>query len=161
VAPEPEGSSPHSQQPATSPYPEPVESTPHPPTNLPKVHFYPILPSTPWSFKWSFSYGIPSKTLYTFLPSPMRATCPTHLILLDLMVMFNTSFMSLLGYQPQSASYSRRSHFKSRFCNFPSSLFISLPYCLNLSLYRLHLYPLIIHRSFYYSTLASSKNWCC
>jgi hypothetical protein len=28
VAPEPEGSSPHSQQPATGPYPEPDESTP-------------------------------------------------------------------------------------------------------------------------------------
>jgi hypothetical protein len=30
VAPEPEGSSPHSQQPASGPYPEPAESTPHP-----------------------------------------------------------------------------------------------------------------------------------
>jgi hypothetical protein len=31
VAPEPEGSSPHSQQPANDPYPEPGESTPHTP----------------------------------------------------------------------------------------------------------------------------------
>jgi hypothetical protein len=31
VAQEPEGSSPHSQQPATGPCPETVESTPHPP----------------------------------------------------------------------------------------------------------------------------------
>jgi hypothetical protein len=31
VVPEPEGSSPHSQQPANNPYPEPGESTPHPP----------------------------------------------------------------------------------------------------------------------------------
>jgi hypothetical protein len=31
VAPEPEGSSPHSQQHANNPYPEPDESTPHPP----------------------------------------------------------------------------------------------------------------------------------
>jgi hypothetical protein len=30
VAQEPEGSSPHSQQPATGPYPVPVESNPHP-----------------------------------------------------------------------------------------------------------------------------------
>jgi hypothetical protein len=45
VAPEPEGSSPHSQQPATGPYPEPGESTstPHPPI-LPKIHFDAILP---------------------------------------------------------------------------------------------------------------------
>jgi hypothetical protein len=57
MAPEPEGSSPHSQQPANGPYPEPSESTPHtPPTNLSKVHFDPILPSTPWSFRWSFPF---------------------------------------------------------------------------------------------------------
>jgi hypothetical protein len=85
MAPEPEGSSPHSQQPASDPYPEPAESTPHPPPpNLPKVHFDPILPSAPWSFKWSFSTGLAPKTLYTFFPSPLRATCLTHLILLDL-----------------------------------------------------------------------------
>jgi hypothetical protein len=80
VAPQPEGSSPHSQQPATDPYPEPDESTPHPPTSLPKVHFDPILPSTTWSFKWLF----PSDFPITFLPSPMCATCPAHLIPLDL-----------------------------------------------------------------------------
>jgi hypothetical protein len=74
VAPEPEGSSPHSQQPASGPYPEPGESTAHPlPADLPKVHFDPILPSTHLSLKW-----------YILLPSPMRATCRTHLILLDL-----------------------------------------------------------------------------
>jgi hypothetical protein len=40
VAQEPEGSSPHSQQPATGPCPEPVESNPPPPpqANLPKIH---------------------------------------------------------------------------------------------------------------------------
>jgi hypothetical protein len=35
VAPEPESSSPHSQQPANSPYPEPGESTPHTPSQSP------------------------------------------------------------------------------------------------------------------------------
>jgi hypothetical protein len=35
VAQKPEGSSPHSQQPATGPYPEPVESNPHPPSQSP------------------------------------------------------------------------------------------------------------------------------
>jgi hypothetical protein len=52
VVPEPEGSSPHSQQPANGPYPEPAES------DLPKVNFDPILPSTPWSSKRSFSFGL-------------------------------------------------------------------------------------------------------
>jgi hypothetical protein len=70
VTPGPEGSSPHSPEPATSPHPEPGESTPHtPPTNLPKVHFDPILPSTPWSYKCSFPWGFPVRKLYTFLSS--------------------------------------------------------------------------------------------
>jgi hypothetical protein len=42
VAPEPEGSSLYSQVPATGPYPEPTESTPHLPANLPKIHSDPI-----------------------------------------------------------------------------------------------------------------------
>jgi hypothetical protein len=55
------------------------------PTNLPKVHFDPILPSTPWSFKWSFSLGISHQNpVYNFLPSLTHATCPVHLIFLDL-----------------------------------------------------------------------------
>jgi hypothetical protein len=84
MVPEPKGSSPHSQEPTIDPYPEPGESTSHPPTNLPKVHFDPILPSTPWTFKWYFSFGISHQTPYTFLPTLMHATCPALLILLDL-----------------------------------------------------------------------------
>jgi len=41
-----------------------------------------ILPSTPGSPIWSLS-GFPTKILYTILPSPIRATCPAHFILLD------------------------------------------------------------------------------
>jgi hypothetical protein len=47
MAKEPERSSPHSQQPGKDPYPEPGESTPHSPTNLPTVHFDPMLPFMP------------------------------------------------------------------------------------------------------------------
>jgi hypothetical protein len=34
-----------------------------------------------------FSSNFPTKILYTFLISPMCATCPTHLILLDLITL--------------------------------------------------------------------------
>jgi hypothetical protein len=41
LAPEPEGLSPHSQQPATGTYPQPIESTPYPPPPIQSVqdHF--------------------------------------------------------------------------------------------------------------------------
>jgi hypothetical protein len=39
VEPKPEGSSPHSQQHATGPYPEPIEFTLHPPTDLLEYHY--------------------------------------------------------------------------------------------------------------------------
>ena len=43
---EPEGSLPHSQEPATCPCPEPDQSILRPPTNLFKMRYNIILPST-------------------------------------------------------------------------------------------------------------------
>jgi hypothetical protein len=64
VGPEPESSSPYSQQPATGPYLEPTGSTLHPPASLPKIHSDPILPSTPWSS--------PPTSLYEKIPDLKR-----------------------------------------------------------------------------------------
>ena len=55
------------QVPATSPYPEPDQSSP-----CSVSHFLKILLS-----------GLSTKTLYAPLLSPTRATCPAHLILID------------------------------------------------------------------------------
>jgi RsiW-degrading membrane proteinase PrsW (M82 family) len=34
-----------------------------------------------------FLSGFPTNNLYTFIFSPIRATCPTHLILLDFIIL--------------------------------------------------------------------------
>jgi hypothetical protein len=82
VALEPKGSSSHFQEPATGPYPEPVESTPTL-ANLPKNHSDPILPSATRSSEWSLSFRFPTRTFYTFFFSLMRVSCPALLNLLE------------------------------------------------------------------------------
>ena len=69
------------------PPPVPILSQLHPvpttPSHVLQVHLNIILPSTSGSPQWSLPSGFPTKTLCTPLSSPIRATCPTHLILLD------------------------------------------------------------------------------
>jgi hypothetical protein len=97
---EPEGSLPSSQVPATCPYPETARSSPDLHTHLPKIHINIILPSTSGSPQWSLSLRFHHQTPVHASLRPIRATCPTHLNLLDLI----TRTMLGDGYRLLSSS---------------------------------------------------------
>jgi len=77
------GSLRHSQELVTSPYPEPDQSSPYPSPLFLKI-LCNILPSTVGSLSGLLSSGLPTRTLYEALISPLCASCSAHLIFLDL-----------------------------------------------------------------------------
>jgi len=95
---EPEGSLPQSQVPATCPYPwaSSTQSIPPHPTSWRSIlilssHLCLGLPNC------LFVSGFSTKTLYTPLLSPIRATCPAHFILLSFIIrkVFGLHYRSL------------------------------------------------------------------
>jgi hypothetical protein len=68
-----------------NPLPAPILSQLNPlhtpsPSNLPKIHSDPILPSTPWSSEWSPSFGVSRQNIVYFPPlsHACRKPCPSH-----------------------------------------------------------------------------------
>ena len=108
----PEGSLPHSQVPATCPYPEPARSSPYPTSHFLKIHLNIILASAPVSPQCSPSLRFPHQN--PVYASPIRATWPVHLILLDLITrtIFGEQYRSLSSslcsflHSPVTSSFS-------------------------------------------------------
>jgi hypothetical protein len=84
---EPEGPLPCSQEPLLVPILSQINPI-HPiPSYLSKIHFNIVHPPTSWSSQWSLSFWISHQCPICIPLLPIRATCPAHLILLDLIIL--------------------------------------------------------------------------
>jgi len=69
------------------------------PPYLPKIQLNIILPSMTSLLRGLFPLSFSTKILYVFLISPMHATCPTHLIILDLITLITGEVHSYEAHQ--------------------------------------------------------------
>ena len=87
---EPEGSLPHSQEPATCLYPEPARSSPYPTSHFLKIHLNIILPTTSVSPKWSITLRFPHQNLAyaSLLPHTRYMPRPSHSVCIIIIIIF-------------------------------------------------------------------------
>jgi hypothetical protein len=88
---EPEGSLPCSQDSFTDPYPEPDQLIPHHLMLFLNIHFNIILYLRLLLPYLSLSFGVFHQNLICIPSCPIRATCPAHRILLDLIILIKLS----------------------------------------------------------------------
>jgi hypothetical protein len=81
---EPEDSILCSQEPSTGPYPEPDESSPYPSTYFSKI---PLLLSSHLRLSLANGLFFSGRKPVRIPLLPIRATCPAHLILLDVIIL--------------------------------------------------------------------------
>jgi hypothetical protein len=82
-----EGSLLCSQEPSTGPYPEPDQSNSYQPILSLNIHFNIVHPLRLVLPSGLFPSVFPTNILYVVLFSPIRATCPVRLILLDMIIL--------------------------------------------------------------------------
>ena len=102
---QPQGSLPHSREPATCPYPEPDQSSLCTPLiHFLKIHFNVTFPSMPGSSKRSLSLRLPHQNPISISHFPLRPTSLAQIVLLDMITPI------ILGEEYRSLS--------SSLCNF-------------------------------------------
>ena len=133
---EPEGPLPHPQVPATCLYPQTDQSNPCLPSNFLKIHFNNIFPLT---------LGLPNGVCSSSLLSPICATYPAHLIILDLIIRiifgeeyrsFNSSLCSLVHSLFTSSLIGPNIFLSTPILEYPQPTF--LPQCDGSSLTSIH-----------------------
>jgi hypothetical protein len=92
------------QEPSTGSYPEPDQSNPHHPI-LSKIHFNIVHPPTSWSSQWSVSSCLSHQYPMCIPLLPIRATCPDHHILLDLIILVYPTVTNIIYNLPIVTSY--------------------------------------------------------